>query len=294
MKTTVLIMASCLTLAASALAGVSINDEAFAKSLGGWKKANTYADYALSGADYRTYKPEISPTPDGGIFVSVRIDHLRGWLASNDHANLEITINSKGMIVSAQSTIAIQGQSIASDVIQGGNQAGNDVLNPTRAVQIGTDLVSNLTAKLLRENIVEAGRVSFPAVLRHNYNRLFQSIMVEGVAIPTATIVPGEPIVLPPPAPQPGAPAPAVSSPAQPVPPATPPVVPPAQPGAPETATKIAPPPAPAAAPAAPPAEAPKPAEPAKPDPASPLEVKPYGAPAADLPVPPPPAPSGS
>ncbi|RYD68801.1 MAG: hypothetical protein EOP84_29665 [Verrucomicrobiaceae bacterium] len=50
-------------------------------------------------------------------------------------------------------------------------------------MQIGTDLVANLTAKLLRENIVEAGRVSFPAVLRHNYNRLFQAIRVDGFQV---------------------------------------------------------------------------------------------------------------
>ena len=53
-----------------------------------------------------------------------------------------------------------------------------------RAVQIGTDLVADLSAKLLREKIVEAGRVSFPAVLRHNYNLLFQSIRVEKPAPP--------------------------------------------------------------------------------------------------------------
>ncbi len=59
-----------------------------------------------------------------------------------------------------------------------------------RAVAIGTDLVANLTAKLLREKIVEAGRVSFPAAVRHNYNQLFQAIRVEQT--PVATIVPSE------------------------------------------------------------------------------------------------------
>lgn len=170
-------------------AGVIVENDAFAKSLGGWKKANLYADYSLSGANYRTYKPEISPTPDGGIFVSVRIDHLRGWLASNDFAGLEVTVDAKGVIVSAQSTIAIQGQSIVSDVILGTNEVGKELVGADRAVQIGTDLVSNLTAKLLRENIVEAGRVSFPAVLRHNYNRLFQAVHVEA-PVPVALVIP--------------------------------------------------------------------------------------------------------
>lgn len=176
------------------LAEVTIDETSFGKSLGGWnKRSSSVAEYPLSGADYRTYKPEISPTPDGGLFISVRIDHIRGWLASDDHAILEITVNPKGAIASAQSSIAIQGQSIKSDVILGGNDAGKAILSPEGAVQIGTDLVANLSAKLLRENIVEAGRVSFPSVLRHNYNRLFQAIRVDGVQVlpepPVATPV---------------------------------------------------------------------------------------------------------
>jgi hypothetical protein len=137
------------------------------------------------------------------LFISVRIDHVRGWLASDDHAVLELTVNSKGAIASAQSSIAIQGRSIKSDVILGGNEAGKAILSPEGAVQIGTDLVANLSAKLLRENIVEAGRVSFPAVLRHNYNRLFQVIRVESP--PAESVAPAPEI--PPASEPPAAPA---------------------------------------------------------------------------------------
>lgn len=168
-----------------ALAQVRIDEDAFGNSLGGWKKRDKQAaEYPLSGSTYRTYKPEISPTPDGGIFVSVRIDHVRGWLSSDDHAVLEITVNSQGMISSAQSNIAIQGRSISSDVIRSTGEVGKEIVGADRAVQIGTDLVADLSAKLLREKIVEAGRVSFPAALRHNYNLLFQSIRVEKPAPP--------------------------------------------------------------------------------------------------------------
>lgn len=38
-----------------------------------------------------------------------------------------------------------------------------------------------LSAKLLLEKIVEPGQVSYPAVLRHNFNLLFQAIRTEGV-----------------------------------------------------------------------------------------------------------------
>lgn len=197
MKSALLSFAAFFVSAALATAFVEIDDEIFGRNLGGWRKrSDQAAEYPLSGATYRTYKPEVSPTPDGGLFVSVRIDHVRGWLSSDDHAMLEITIDSKGMITAAKSSIAIQGRSITSDVILGVNESGQQaVVGVDRAVQIGTDLVANLSAKLLREKIVEAGRVSFPAAVRHNYNLLFQAIRVE--TTPVATIVPLDPPVEP-------------------------------------------------------------------------------------------------
>jgi biotin carboxyl carrier protein len=71
-------------------------------------------------------------------------------------------------------------------------------------------LVADLTAKMLQEKIVEPGRVSYPAVLRHNYNLLFQ-------AIRTAPAAPA------PDAPAPTDPAPApAADPAKPASPADP------------------------------------------------------------------------
>ena len=169
-----------LVITGQALAGVSIDEDALGKSLGGWnKRGEGAAEYPLSGASYRTYRPEITPTPDGGIFISIRIDHVRGWLSSDDHAILEITVDKAGKVVSAQSSIAIQGKSVISDVIRGGTDAGQKIVGVDRAVEIGTDLIADVSAKMLREKIVEAGRVSFPAVLRHNYNLLYQVIRIE-------------------------------------------------------------------------------------------------------------------
>jgi hypothetical protein len=172
------------SLARPAAAEIKLDEAAFGKSLGGWKKREgKAAEYALSGSDYRTYRPEITPTPEGGIFVSVRIDHVRGWLSSDDHAMLEITISPYGVISSAKSSIAIQGRSITSDVIQGTTAAGKELTGADRAVQIGADLVADLSAKLLREKIVEAGRVSFPSALRHNYNLIYQALRLDGAPV---------------------------------------------------------------------------------------------------------------
>lgn len=193
MKSIIQLLTALLVGISYASGAVTIDEEAFAERLGGWtKRGNSAAEYSLSGANYRTYKPEVSPTPDGGIFISVRIDHMRGWLSSDDHAVLEITVSAKGDIVSAKSSIAIQGRSITSDVIRGGTDAGQKLAGADRAVQIGTDLVADLSAKLLREKIVEAGRVTFPAALRHNYNLLFQAIRTEAAAPPAEGEKPAE------------------------------------------------------------------------------------------------------
>jgi hypothetical protein len=171
MKRFRLFLAVFLAGSLGAFGDVSIDDKGFGARLGGWnKRGKTAAEYAHSGASYRTYRPEITPTPDGGIFVSLRIDHVRGWLASDDHAVLEITVGKDGTIVSAQSSI------------------GQKLVGVDRAVQIGTDLVADLSAKMLREKIVEAGRVSFPAVLRHNYNLLYQSIQTTPAPPPAAEV----------------------------------------------------------------------------------------------------------
>jgi hypothetical protein len=169
----------------SAGAQVSIDDAAFGTKLGGWTKSGKQAaEYLISGSTYRTYRPEVTPTPDGGLFVSLRIDHVRGWLSSDDHAMLEVTVSAKGEIESAQSTIAIQGRSITTDLIRSGNEAGQQLVGVDRAVKIGTDLVADLSSKMLREKIVEAGRVSYPAVLRHNYNLLYQAVRVAPPEVP--------------------------------------------------------------------------------------------------------------
>lgn len=195
-------LALFLALPSISLADVSVDEGKLGGSLGGWKnRGGSAAEYPLSGASYRTYKPEITPTPDGGIFISIRIDHVRGWLSSDDHAMLEITVDQKGRVVSAQSSIAIQGRSVTSDVIRGGTDAGQRVAGVDRAVQIGTDLIADVSAKMLREKLVEAGRVSFPSALRHNYNLLYQSIKVAEEP-PVAKVVQPNPLNPPPPQPE--------------------------------------------------------------------------------------------
>lgn len=163
-----------------------VDEEVFGKMLGGWsEKKDQAARYEISGATYRTWKPHVTPTLDGGIFISVRIDHLRGILASNDHASLELAFDGEGNIATARSTIALQGRKISSDLIRSGGKVGGSVMGAERVVKVGTDLIADLSSKLLNEKISEPGRVGFPAVLRHNYNLLCLSVRnMENRAVP--------------------------------------------------------------------------------------------------------------
>ena len=170
----------CLCWVASAVtlqAQVSLDVDALGNSLGGWNaKRKKAAEYSLSGSTYHTYKPEVTPTPDGGIFVSVRIDYCRGMFASNDYATLEMTFGPQGVLTSTQSSIAVQGRKINSDVMRTSLKLGESQGAVGAAVKMGGDLVANLTEKLSRENLVEAGRVTFPAAVRHNFNKVFQAV----------------------------------------------------------------------------------------------------------------------
>ena len=159
--------------ATAALAGPILNIDRLGEQLGGWEaKGNRAADYERSGSKYRTWKPEVTPMLDGGLFISMRIDHLRGLFASDDHASLQVTLDKNGNIVAAQSSMAFQGRKITSDAVRLGTSAGTKVIGVDQVTEVGTDLLADLSSKLLRENVAEPGRVTFPAVIHHNYNFL--------------------------------------------------------------------------------------------------------------------------
>lgn len=175
-----------LALTASvARAGVEVDIEKFGESLGGWtKEKNKAAEYKFSETDYRTYKPEVTTAPDGGVFISVRVDHLRGMFSADDHASLEMSFAPDGTMLSSQASISIQERRISSDMFRsGGNsaaKAAGDLAGGAaeKAAKLSGNVFASLASKVLREKVTEPGRISYPAALRHNYNLLFQCVKV--------------------------------------------------------------------------------------------------------------------
>ena len=94
-----------LTLITPAFAA-GFDTEGFGQSLNGWKKDGT-TTYDFTDATYRTYKPTITETPDGGIYVSTQVDLLLfGDKGAVSH--IDMTFSRSGTLLSAQlrSTIA--------------------------------------------------------------------------------------------------------------------------------------------------------------------------------------------
>ncbi len=167
----------------SAYAGVELDMEELGKSLGGWnKEKGKAAEYKFSESEYRSYKPEISRSPDGGIFISMRVDHIRGMFSSDDHASLEMNFSPDGTLLSAQAYISIQARRISSDMFRSGGKSAASAVGQVvggtgaQAAKLGSDVFASLAGKILRENVTEPGRVAFPAALRHNYNMLYPCV----------------------------------------------------------------------------------------------------------------------
>lgn len=178
-------LALFLLIANVAHAGVEVDIEKFGASLGGWnKEKNKAAEYKFSETDYRTYKPEVTTAPDGGVFISVRVDHLRGMFSSDDHASLEMSFAPDGTLLSSQAAISIQDRRISSDMFRSGGasaaKAAGDLVGGTaeKAAKLSSNVFASLASKVLREKVTEPGRIAYPAALRHNYNLLFQCVKV--------------------------------------------------------------------------------------------------------------------
>ena len=173
MKTFFALIHVTIFMMVNAVAAPMVHVDRFGISLGGWDgKKQKYAEFERSGSKYRTWKPEVTPILTGGLFISLRIDHLRGMLASDDHASLEVTFRADGSVESARSSIALQGRRITSDLITDTGKFSAKAAGLDRAAKVGLDMVTNLSSKIFRENVKEPGRVTFPAVLNHNYNLL--------------------------------------------------------------------------------------------------------------------------
>ena len=79
---------------------VTFDTDTFGQSLNGWLKDRT-ASYSIDHHSYLTYKPTVTPSPGGGIFISTRVEH-RPTLGKKTTSYIELSYASDGTLISAQ------------------------------------------------------------------------------------------------------------------------------------------------------------------------------------------------
>ena len=107
MKSVAILVAVGLSGLSSAF-GLGINVESLGESLNGWSKKRT-ASYTMDSQKYRTHVPTVTENLDGGIFVSMRVEHLSA-LRADATAYLELTFTPSGYVGAAQVRLTMNGK----------------------------------------------------------------------------------------------------------------------------------------------------------------------------------------
>jgi hypothetical protein len=148
-----------------------LNIARMGNELTGWSdKGGTAAEYKEAGSNYRTYKPMVTHTPAGGLFISTKLDHIRGGLPpdnKDDHDQLDMEFDRDGHLASVRSVMTIQGiPQFDTDLVQASVDAVGDD-EDAKIAEVGAKLVNSLITFISNYN-EHGGRANFPAVVKHN------------------------------------------------------------------------------------------------------------------------------
>ena len=200
MKQTIALLTLALTLGTSH--AIDLDTEGLGEKLGGWDPKRKTASYEIADAGYKTYKPTVTPTVDGGIFVTTKICQTRG--ARDGICHLEMTFDKSGNVISAQAKIKIGSRTYDTKVVEldrnardEAEAAGRKIPNPT--AQIATDLFSRLDEEILkwqtertaaaqeRKDLIGRlsgnagdGNANLSGAIRHNFNLIADRVVQSG------------------------------------------------------------------------------------------------------------------
>ncbi|MGJ8724997.1 MAG: hypothetical protein ACSHYB_10610 [Roseibacillus sp.] len=175
--------------------GLGIDVESLGQSLNGWSKKRT-ASYTMDSQSYRTHVPTVTQNLDGGIFVSMRVEHLSA-VRPDATAYLELTFTPSGYVGASQIRLTMNGKKYdTGQVLREQEQAlAEDEIGSkdwrTTHMKMVLDLFSKLDAEFAKEEGEEKkgkrdlwGRLNgsrldesdVSAALRHNLNLLLSNV----------------------------------------------------------------------------------------------------------------------
>lgn len=195
MKSVAILVAVGLSGLSSAF-GLGVNVESLGESLNGWSKKRT-ASYTVDSQKYRTHVPTVTENLDGGIFVSMRVEHLSA-LRADATAYLELTFTPSGYVGAAQVRLTMNGKKYNTgqilrpeERISLEGEIGSADWRSTH-LKLVLDLFNKLDAEFAKEDKAEGqkakrdlwGRLNssrlaesdVSAALRHNLNLLLANV----------------------------------------------------------------------------------------------------------------------
>ncbi len=184
----------------SSLFGLGVNVDGLGQSLNGWNKKRM-AVYSIDNQTYRTHVPTVTENLDGGIFVSMRVEHVSA-VRPDATGYIELTITPSGYVGAAQIRLTMNGEKYNTgqilreaepNIVEGGIGSADWRTTHTKLV---LDLFAKLDAEFTGEDKEGEGEApstgrrdlwgrlngsrlaesDVSAALRHNLNLLIQNI----------------------------------------------------------------------------------------------------------------------
>ncbi|WP_411845498.1 hypothetical protein AAFN60_17735 [Roseibacillus persicicus] len=88
--------------------GLGIDVEGLGHNLNGWQKNRT-ATYTIDSQTYRTHVPTVTQNLDGGIFVSMRVEHISA-VRADAIGYIELTFTPSGYVGASQIRLTMNGK----------------------------------------------------------------------------------------------------------------------------------------------------------------------------------------
>ena len=148
------------------------------KSGGKWTKfkdEGRVVEYPSNGSKYRTFEPTVSPTPEGGILITTKLNHIRRF-GGDDHCILRLKFDKDGKpLEQHQGTLKMGDKSFDFKILMTGAAAPGITVKAAAAVAVAKQIHDQLAG--LKDKLSEkGGRENFPNVIEHNFNHIISHV----------------------------------------------------------------------------------------------------------------------
>lgn len=119
------------------------------------KKDSTAHEFKTQDHNYRLYRPSIADSPDGGVVIVFKIDHIRG-AAKDDHVVATLTFNAKGLLVEESVEVKMAGNDPITEIFDLNAEQPSELADATEDPKAKLALLASASAAGIAKNLVKA------------------------------------------------------------------------------------------------------------------------------------------